>query len=204
MRYVTSLLTIAVLVMEGLPGAYGQRIHNMGALPPEVNQAPRPDLESPAEVDLFKRPRPDGDKEETETQKALKKVAPELFRTEAVVVTFGAEWCRYCKAQIRDLRGPSLTYNVLAYDVEDEKGNGKAVADYLKIGRSVPVTCIIEKGRIVKSFEGFTPWATIKPHAKKAKKNDKDQEGDLKIGPLNIDWDDNGVDINWDRERRRR
>lgn len=201
MRYVTIILTIAIFTLAGLPGTSGQDVYNMGVLPPETNTDSGRDLAGPAEVDLYKKP--GEDEELTEAQKALKKVAPELFRTEAVIVVFGAEWCRYCKVQARELRGPSQRYNVLVYDVEDEKGNGKKVSELLEVGGSIPVTFIVEKGIVKKSFEGFTPWAQIKLHAKKAAKNE-DQKGDVNIGPLNIHWDLDGVDINWDRERRRR
>jgi thiol-disulfide isomerase/thioredoxin len=188
-------LTIAALIVAVVSVGSGQDIHHMGAVPPGTYSSLRRDLPI-SKVDLYKRP-----KTLTETQEKLKEVAPELFRTEAVIVVFGAEWCRYCKVQTRDLKVPSLAYNVIVYDIE--KDNGPMIAELLQVGRSIPVTMILEKGIMVKSFEGFTPWTQIKPHAEKAKKDDSDTEGHVNIGPINIDWDDSGVDINLDREKRR-
>jgi thiol-disulfide isomerase/thioredoxin len=152
------------------------------------------------EVDLYKKAEP-------KPVHPLKKEFPELFTTEAVVVAFGADWCGWCKAQARDLKGPSFRYNILYVKV-DKDGKptrwGK-LADKLELGKSVPVTVVIEKGKVTKTFIGFTPWGEIKPHAQKAKKNDQDDEKNhIDIGPIHIDWDDDGVDINRHRRNRRR
>ena len=68
----------------------------------------------------------------------------------------------------------------------------------LNLGRSIPVTVVIEHGEVMKTFIGNTSWRKIKPHAEKAKKNESDQTDRVEIGPLRIDWSD-GVDIEFIR-----
>jgi len=77
--------------------------------------------------------------------------------------------------------------------------------DKLGLGSSIPVTVVFSKGEVVKVFYGYTKWDDIKPFAEKAKKNDKDdEESHIRIGTLNIDWDDSGVDIDLQRHGRTR
>lgn len=205
-----AILTIAATIILTLSGVHHAtaQIDQMGALPPPDYRYDRQDTHE-AEVDLYVKPdKLDG------KQKKVKETHPELFQTEAVIVTFGAPWCRWCKAQIRDLRGPSLSHNVLVYDIEpdDEKKTeaqkeqakkNAALLDLYELGRNIPVTVIIEKGKVVKTFYGFTPWGEIAPHAKKARKNDK-QKTHIDIGPIHIDWDDDGIDIDRNRRDKRR
>lgn len=208
---ILTLVATIVFSLSDVHDAIGQ-IDQMGALPPSVNQNDRSDCDETAEIDLYIKPEPipDPDGQLTETQKKVKASHPELFATEAVIVTFGAPWCRWCKAQVRELRGPSLTYNVLVYDIEaaddekteEEKNRAKEnliLLDLYELGRTIPITVVIEKGVVVKTFYGFTPWGEIAPHAEKAKKNDK-QKTHIDIGPIHIDWDDGGIDI--DRNKR--
>ena len=148
------------------------------------------------EADLYKKPK----------RHPLQKVYPELFTTEAIVVAFGADWCPWCKVQARTLKGPSQRYNILYVKVEDEDGNPTrwaTLSNELELGSAIPVTVVIEKGEVKKVFHGHTPWAEIEPHAKKAKKN-KDQKNHIDIGPIHIDWDDDGIDINRHKRNKRR
>jgi len=195
MHYVR-ILTITAVTLLGLSWALGQGKDKLGALPPGFDSSLRQDLVP--EIDLYKRPDPDGGL--TERQREIKAAAPELFKTEGVIVVFGAEWCRWCKAQVADLKGPSFKYNVLVYDLDEEKGS--LLADLLEVGDSVPVTMIVEKGVVTKTFLGFTPWAEIKPHAEKAAKNEDDKKGSVNIGPIRIDWDTNGFNLDIERYRR--
>lgn len=153
-----------------------------------------------AEADLYiKNPKP--------PEHPLQERFPELFATEAIVVSFGADWCGWCKAQARELKGPSFRYNILYVKIEDKDGDTKwaELIKALKLGEdSVPVTAVICKGEVVKVFYGFTPWVEIKPHAGKAKKNEQDETNSIDIGPIHIDWDDDGVDINRHRRNRNR
>ena len=156
-------------------------------------------------IKLYKEPEP-------EPVHPLRATYPELFATDAVVVAFGADWCPWCKAQARELKLPSVSYNILYVKVEEGGETGAAetsrwgeLMDTLNLGSSIPVTVVFSKGEVVKVFYGFTKWDDIKPFAEKAKKNDKDdEEGHIRIGPLNIDWDDSGVDIDLQRHGRTR
>lgn len=146
-----------------------------------------------AEADLYVKPQPKPDH-------PLKKDYPELFATEAVVVTFGADWCAACRRQALELRGPSHRYNILKVAVEDKEGKKtkwSKLMDRLELGDTIPVTIVVSKGEALKTFYGFTPWGAIKPLAEKAKKNDNETDS-IDIGPLHIDWDD-GVDIHFRR-----
>lgn len=185
------LLTIAMVIVGNVPSVTGQEIDRMGAFPPGPNRNGGPDLHT-AEVDLFEKP----DKPDETTAKVIK-AYPILAKTDAVIVVFGAEWCTACKRQVLELKGPSNRYNVLVYDVEKD---GEELAELLKIGRSIPVIMVLEKGKPTKTFIGYTPWTQIKPHAKKAVKNE--QKGSIIIGPIRIDWDLDGYDS--DQYRRRR
>lgn len=145
-----------------------------------------------AEADLYvkKKPHP------------LQKEYPELFATEGIIVAFGADWCSACKRQGRELRGPAARYNILKVDVQDEAGKPTKwgrLMETLELGKTIPVVIVVSKGEVVKVFYGFTPWAEIAPHAKKAKKNDSDDVDGVDIGPLHIDWND-GVRIDWGRD----
>jgi thiol-disulfide isomerase/thioredoxin len=182
------LLTIAMVTMGNVPSLTGQEIDRMGALPPRIDTDGGPDLHT-AEVDLFDK--------RTSTAKEVTKAYPILAKTDAVIVVFGAEWCTACKRQVLELKGPSNRYNVLVYDVAKEV---EKLAELLKIGRSIPVVMVLEKGEPTKTFIGYTPWTEIKPHAKKAVKNE--QKGSIIIGPIRIDWDLDGYDS--DQYRRRR
>jgi len=188
------LFTIAMVILGNVPSLTGQEIDRMGALPTPIDTDGGPDLHN-AEIDLFET----GKEKLTPTQAKILKSYPILGKTDAVVVVFGAEWCTACKRQALELRGPSNRYNVLVYDVEKE---GKELSELLKIGRSIPVVMVLEKGKATKTFIGFTPWVDIKVHAKKAKKNEEGDRGRIDIGPIHIDWDLDGYDD--DRYRRRR
>lgn len=149
-----------------------------------------------AGADLYVKPHP------------LRKEFPELFATEAVVIAFGADWCTWCKHQAKELQTPSKEYYIFYVHI-DETHKGKTIPtrwgrliDHYKLGFSVPVVAIIEKGEVKKAFLQYTPWSEIKPHAKKAKKNEKvDPKINIDIGPIHIDWDD---DIKRQKRNRRR
>lgn len=113
---------------------------------------------------------------EPETAHPLRKRFPEIFETEAVIVTFGADWCAACKRQSRALQGPSERYNVIKVDIEakGKKTKWSALMDQLNLGRMIPVTVVFSKGEILKTFSGYTPWPKIKAYAEKAKKHEID------------------------------
>lgn len=195
MKNAIAIFTIVAVVLFGVFGICQTVQNGLGGVV-DVIDSNGGQGDNVPEVDLYKkrdRPHP------------LKKKYPELFSTDAVVVSFGADWCGWCKAQARELKGPSLRFNILYVKV-DEDGKptrwGRLI-DKLELGESVPVTVVIEKGKVTKTFIGFTPWAEIKPHAAKAKKN-KDGGGHIRIGPIHIDWDDDGVDINRHKRNKRR
>ena len=74
-----------------------------------------------------------------------------------------------------------------------------------ELGDTIPVTVVVSKGDVVKTFYGFTPWSEIKPHAEKAKKSDGDGKTNVDIGPIHIDWDDDGnvnIDVRRNHEPR--
>ena len=202
MRYVAIILTIAVLAMGNLPGAYGQEIDRLGALPPGVNPDGGRNLRT-AEVDLFDK--------RSETAKAIAKASPILAKAEGVVVVFGADWCTWCKRQAAHLKPHSVRYNMMVLEI-DKPGSGRDVGVILGVcdkegnplASGVPITIVLEKGEPVETFIGFTTWDKIEPAAKKAKKKDGDQKGYINIGPIRIDWDLNGYDPDDDYNRHRR
>lgn len=210
MRYV-QILTIAAALVAGVSGVNGQDIDNMGALPPQIDSSPGPDLQS-AEVDLYTR---DGDRPGPvdERTKALKKAAPDLWKVEAAIVVVSSSSCPPCFRQRIELAGPSDVYNVVIYKVDpddpedDEKKRAKKqrardVAAALNVA-TYPTIMIVEKGVVRKTFLGYTPWGQIRPHAAKARKNG--QKGNFRLGPIDINWNDNGnVDIDLRRRDRRR
>lgn len=176
-------------------GQYPNGLEGTMEVPP-----PSPRRDFPAEVDIYKKPTP-------KPEHPLKKEFPELFTTEAIVVTFSADWCVACRRQAIELRGPSERFNILRVKIEEENEKGETVPsrwgrlmDRLELGESIPVTIVVAKGEVLKTFYNYTPWATIRPHAEKAKKN-ADETDNIDIGPINIDWDD-GLNIDWRRNRR--
>lgn len=209
MRF-THVFTIAILLAGTLaPLAVGQT-DGMGALPPETYRTDRSSRYVPktyqdpfAGVDLYKKPDP-----LDESSRKIKATHPELFATEAVIVIFGADYCVWCKRQALELKGPSINYNVIYYELEKDGEPTKHAALYEALGltggeSAIPKIVVMEKGKITKTFIGFTDWSDIKPHAEKAKKNESDKTDHIRIGPLNIDWTD-GVDIDWRNQRNRR
>lgn len=132
---------------------------------------------------------------------------PEVFKTRALVIVFGAPWCQWCKAEGAALVEPSKIYNIVYADIENPDGSDSrwgVLMQRWKLGTSIPVTVVVEDGKVVKTFEGFTEWATIQPFAEKAKKDENESKNGFVISPL-----DGGkfgdVDLgNQNRNRRRR
>lgn len=118
---------------------------------------------------------------------------PELYSTEAVIVLFGSASCRPCQRTKVQLKPHAADYNMVFYDISKSSQQYNLMKD-LKLGSSVPVIAIIEKGKVKKVFQGYTPWDNVKPYATKAKKSDTDPVN-IRIGPLKIDIDDGDVDI---------
>jgi len=198
MRY-AFIFTIAMVAMGFLSSPNRAEGWRPGQVHNRSYQGSGQDLRT-AEIDLYSKPKPKPKPDLTKTQKEILKAYPVLSKTDAVIVVFGAEWCTACKRQVLELKGPSTRYNVLVYDVEKE---GKKLAELLKVGRSIPVIMVLENGKPTKTFLNFTPWVDIKPHAKKAKKNEEEQKGRIDIGPIHIDWDLDGYDSDQYRRRRK-
>lgn len=124
----------------------------------------------------------------------VKRDFPELYSTEAIIAVFGAESCGPCQRTKAQLRPQAGNYNMVFYDVSKDHKHYKLMKDTLKLGSMVPVVAVIEKGKVVKAFHGYTPWVKIKPYAKKAKKAETDPV-EIWIGPLTIDIDEDDVSI---------
>jgi thiol-disulfide isomerase/thioredoxin len=124
---------------------------------------------------------------------------PEILAAKSLVVILGADWCQWCKEEAKELSGPSHEYNIFYANVDEERW--AKFMDDNALGLSVPVTLLIEDGRIVKTWNGYTPWAEIQPLAEKARKNEDEQKEGFIIGP--IDGGD-GDRIDMDRQQRNR
>lgn len=143
-----------------------------------------------------------------DTRTDEEKKYPELWATDAIIVTFSAEWCGWCKQQAGILSGPSKAYYVFIAKIEEKDEIGRTVktrwgelAEKWDVS-NIPVTFIVEKGKPVKRFDGYTAWSKIKPHAEKARRNEDDKKKGFNIGPLRFDWDE-GVNVDWERRNRR-
>lgn len=193
MRNAISTIAVVAVVLYGLSrvgSADPDRLESMV----EIADQTRSGDDSIAGVDLYVKQKPH----------PLKKDYPELFATEAIVLTFSADWCAACRRQALELRGPSEQFNILRVKVEadNQKTRWSTLMDKLELGETIPVTIVVSKGEVTKTFYGYTPWSQIKPHAGKAKKNEKDETDHIDIGPIHIDWDD-GVDIDFRRRKPR-
>lgn len=132
---------------------------------------------------------------------------PEIQQTRALVIIFGAPWCQWCKAEGAALVEPSKEYNIVYADIENQDGTDSrwgVLMERWNLGTSIPVTVVVEDGKVVKTFEGFTEWETIKPFAEKAKRNEDESKNGFVISPLDGGQFGN-VDLgNQNRNRRRR
>lgn len=155
---------------DGLGGMVGQS-HSDGGQSGHV-----------AEADLYVKPQPH----------PLRKDYPELFQSEAVVLCFGSDWCGPCKRQAAALAGPAQRYHILKVRIEEERW--RTLWEKLELGGGVPVTVVMERGEVVKTFKGFTPWREIMPHADKAAKPEKERDLRIRVGLVHIDLTD-GVDV---------
>lgn len=131
---------------------------------------------------------------------------PEIFATDAVIVVFGADWCQWCKAQAAALTTPSKTYNILYWKIEDPNGKSNKYSDLMdkwELGGAVPVTVLVERGKVVKTWTAFTPWEDLKPFVEKARKNEHEQKEGFIIGPIN-GGDSIDIDLDGQRHSKRR
>lgn len=120
----------------------------------------------------------------TDEERKFENDYPEIFATRSVVVIFGAEWCQWCKAEGKELTEPSKTYDIIYRDIEAPDDKWGLLMERWNLGSSIPVTVIVERGKVVKTFSGFTNWDAIQPHCEKAKKNEDQSTGSFKISPL--------------------
>lgn len=112
---------------------------------------------------------------------------PEIFAARAAVIIFGADWCHWCKEQAKELTEPSHRYNIIYAKIDDEKGQptrwGKLL-DTWALGDSVPVTVLVENGKVTRTWKGYTAWPQLELAIEKAKKNENEQTPDFIIGPI--------------------
>jgi glutaredoxin len=131
----------------------------------------------------------------TTTIAPSKQEYPELYSTNAVIAVFCAESCRPCKRTTAALKPHIADYNMVFYDVLKNSNHYKLMQDILKLGTSVPVVAIVEKGKVKKAFQNYTPWLKIKPYAKNAKKR-KGDPTDIHVSPITINIDeDEDIDV---------
>ncbi len=127
----------------------------------------------------------DGDDQLADPRKADKEAYPALYRlrgeAKAIIVVFGFPTCGWCRVQERAI---PKNYNMLAVNKDDlgVAGGEKTWRDLMKqweVGGRVPVyptTVVVVDGLPVKTFTSYKPWKTIKPHAVKAKIDDKEDD----------------------------
>jgi glutaredoxin len=159
----------------------------------------------PAEgVRLYIRPNPIPIPEPEPEREDLARTHPEIAEAEGAIVVFGAAWCQWCKAELSSMEDSEAgsTYRIVALDIDQEKH--KALMNKWGLGDTVPVTVIVERGVIVKRFDGYVGWDKIKPHANKAKKNEDEQKDSNGFWVYRNPWGRSDLDLDRQRKNRRR
>ena len=102
------------------------------------------------------------------------------------------------------VRDPTLrSYKSRAIlDIDEEKN--KTLMERWGLGEQVPVTVIVDHGKVVKRFDGYVGWDEIKPHADKAKKNENEQADSDGFWFFRDPWGGSVVDLDRQGRNRRR
>lgn len=130
---------------------------------------------------------------------------PTLYQpgyAKGVILVIGFPGCAWCKQQLQLIPGvefpdmkkkpmiiTSDKYRVLYVhrdkadsmntDRNDQKEKVAPTWDDLRVKfglrKMYPAIAIVERGKMVKTFEGFKPWATIEPHTTNTKLKEKDE-----------------------------
>lgn len=104
---------------------------------------------------------------------------PKVFKR-PVVVSFGAEWCRWCPAQKIHLRTlQTRGYRVIYFNIDDHKELFEFLGGKVE-GDSVPLTVVVVKGKVKVSFNGLTYWRTIARAARECR-DKRNVDIDIKI-----------------------
>jgi thiol-disulfide isomerase/thioredoxin len=189
------VLAIVAAGLFGLPRLGEGQIHQLGAYPPGhyryVGSDPLPEG-----VKLYKRT--------TAEQRELAKTHPEIAAADCSIVVFGASWCVWCRTEVQEMEKAKAgdAYRIAILDIDEEKN--KTLMERWGLGDPVPVTVIVDRGKVVKRFDGYVGWDEIKPHADKAKKNENEQADSDGFWFFRDPWGGSVVDLDRQGRNRRR
>jgi thiol-disulfide isomerase/thioredoxin len=114
---------------------------------------------------------------QTTLEEELRVKYPKLFKAN-VVVSFGADWCKWCPAQKAHLRAlKARGYQVAYFDLDDHPELFGFFGGEIE---ATPLTVVLVQGKVKKSFEGLTYWRHIARYARECKMR-RDIDIDIKI-----------------------